>query len=222
EAAQLNTQLGVDYFRKGQLDLALEKLKRALEQDPQLAMAHSSIALLYARRGEAKLAEEHYRKALNENSDDPFTLNNFGVFLCDQGEIRDAEKYFLKAANTQGYATPEAAWTNAGVCVRRDPKSTEKAEHYFREALRLNPQFPDALMQMAQVVYEQKDYLRTRAFLLRYEAVAKATSQALWIAAQTERRLGDLQSAKRYEYRLKTEFPESAEAYELLGKSRKP
>lgn len=222
EAAKINTQLGIDYMRKGQLDLALEKLTKALDQDPDLAVAHSSIAFVYARRGENKLAGKHYREALDQNSDDPFTLNNFGVFLCGQGELKDAEKYFLRAARSKDYATPEAALTNAGVCLRREPKEAPRAEQYFREALRVNPQFPDALLQMAQLNYESGDYLRARAFLQRYESVAPATPQSLLIGARNERRLGDMQAVRTYERRLKTEFPDAAETYQLLDKSAKP
>lgn len=220
EAARLNTQLGIDYMRKGQLDLALEKLKKALTQDPDLAMAHSTIALVYVRRGENKLAGYHYRQALDENDDDPVTLNNFGVFLCGQNEIEDAEEYFLKAARHKDYATPEAAWTNAGVCVRREPKRADKAEQYFREALRVNPQFPDALAQMALLNFERQDHLRARAFLQRYDAVARATPETLWIGARNERALGDMGAARTYERRLKAEFPDAPQTYELLKSPR--
>lgn len=222
EAARLNTQLGIDYMRKGQFDMALEKLRRALEQDPDLGTAHSSIALVYQRRGEAELAEEHYREALDLNADDPGTMNNFGIFLCGQGEIEDAEKIFVKAARHKANAFPADAWANAGVCVRRDPKKLDTAETYFREALQLNPRHPNALAQMALTRFEKQDYLRARAFLQRYESVAKATPQTLWLGARTERKLGDLQSARGYERRLKTEFPDAPETYELLKKSGKP
>ena len=221
EAARLNTQLGIDYMRKGQYEFALEKLKRALDQDSDLATAHSSIALLYQRRGETKLAEDHYREALDLNKDDPGTLNNFGIFLCGQGEIGDAEKVFLKAARNRVNASAADAWANAGVCVRRDPKKLDRAENYFREALQLNPRHPNALAQMAMVSYEREEYLRARAFLQRYESVSKATPQTLWIGVQTERKLGDLQSARGYERRLTTEFPEAKETYELLKRSGK-
>jgi type IV pilus assembly protein PilF len=221
EAARLNTQLGIDYMRKGQADLALEKFKRAIEQDPDLATAHSSIALLYQRKGETELAEEHYREALDLNANDPGTLNNFGVFLCGQGEIKDAEEVFLKAAQTKDNPQSADAWANAGVCARRDPKRLDQAETYFREALRLNPRHQNALVQLAAISYDRKDYLRARAFLQRYEAISRPTPQALALGAQTERKLGDLQSARAYERRLKTDFPESAETYELLKQSGK-
>lgn len=221
EAARLNTQLGIDYMRKGQYELALEKLQRALDQDSDLAAAHSTIALLYQRRGEAELAEDHYREALDLNRNDPGTMNNFGVFLCGQGEVDDAEEIFLKAAQSKDNNNPADAWANAGVCVRRDPKKAGKAEDYFREALRLNTRHPNALAQMAAVSYDKQDYLRARAFLQRYEAVARPTSQTLFIGVQTERKLGDLQTARSYERRLKTEFPDAPETYELLKQTGK-
>jgi type IV pilus assembly protein PilF len=221
EAARLNTQLGIDYMRKGQYDYALEKLTRALEQDPDLAMAHSSIALVYQRRGETKLAKQHYREALDLNASDPATLNNFGIFLCGQGEVEDAEEIFLQAARSKDNPVPADAWANAGVCARRDPATAPRAESYLREALQLNSRHPNALAQMALISYEKKDYLRARAFLQRYETVAKPTPQTLWIAAQTERQLGDLQAARGYERRLKTEFPESPESFELRKTGRR-
>lgn len=221
EAARLNTQLGIDYMRKGQFDLALEKLQRALEQDSDLATAHSSIALVYQRRGEAELAEDHYREALDLNAHDAGTMNNFGIFLCGQGEIEDAEEIFVKAAQNKDNAMPADAWTNAGVCVRRDPKRLDRAEGYFREALQLDSRHANALAQMALTTFEKQDYLRTRAFLQRYEAVAKPTPQTLWLGAQTERKLGDLQSARGYERRLRSQFPDAPETYELQKRSGK-
>jgi type IV pilus assembly protein PilF len=217
EAARLNTQLGVDYMRKGQLDLAQEKLEKALEQDRRLDIAHSSIAFLFAQRGDHKKAKHHYREALKLNSDDPVTQNNFGVFLCSRGELKDAEKYFMEAARSTRNPNPADAWANAGVCQsRNDP---DKAEQYFREALRLNPRHANALAQMASLTFQKKDYLRARGFIQRYEAVSAPTAETLWIAAQTERQLGDITAARSYERRLKNSFPDSPETYELIRKS---
>ncbi|MBI2383255.1 MAG: type IV pilus biogenesis/stability protein PilW [Gammaproteobacteria bacterium] len=214
EAARLNAQLGIDYMRKGQLELAMEKLARAIEQDPDLAAAHAAIAVLYAQKGENALAKRHYKKALSLDGRDPAVKNNFGTFLCGQGEIEDAEDYFLEAAQDPRYNAREAAWTNAGVCVRRGGEN-EKAERYLREALKINPQFPDALAQMARLAFDAGDYLRARAFVQRYEAASRPTPEVLWIAAQTERQLGDIVAAVRYERRLRTEFPDSDQNEQL-------
>jgi type IV pilus assembly protein PilF len=219
EAARLNAQLGIDYMRKGQYELALEKLQKAIDQDDELAMAHSAIALVYQRKREPRLASKHYREALSLNSNDAATMTNFGVFLCGQGEIDDAEEMFLRAASHKDNEIPADAWANAGVCLRSSPKARERAEGYLREALRLNPKHANALATMAQYSFDKKDYLRARAFLQRYEIASRPTAQTLWIGAQTERALGDMQMARSYERRLRTEFPESPEA-EALSKRK--
>jgi type IV pilus assembly protein PilF len=222
EAARLNTQLGIDYMRKGQFDLALEKLKKAIDQDDDLGIAHSAIALVYQQKGEPKLASKHYREALSINSEDSVTLNNFGIFLCGQGKVGDAEEMFLKAAKNKDNTMLVDAWANAGVCLRSDPKARERAEGYLREALRLNPKHANALATMAQFSYDKKDYLRARAFLQRYEVAARPSAQTLWLGAQTERALGDMQMARSYERRLRSDFPESAEADAAAKRSGKP
>src|SRR6185436_10347236 len=117
EAARLNTQLGIDYMRKGQFDAALEKLEKAIDQDDELGIAHSAIALVYQRKGEPKLANKHYREALSLNANDAATATNFGVFLCGQGEVEDAEEMFLRAAKNKDNTMPADAWANAGVCL---------------------------------------------------------------------------------------------------------
>jgi type IV pilus assembly protein PilF len=220
EAARLNTQLGIDYMRKGQFDLALEKLEKALDQDDDLGIAHSAIALVYQRKGESKLAGKHYRQALRLNADDPVTLNNFGIFLCGQGDAKEAEEIFVRAAKHKDNLQPADAWANAGVCLRTEPKGRERAEGYLREALRLEPRHANALAQMAQYSFDRKDYLRARAFLQRYEIAGRATAQTLLLASKTERALGDHVTARSYEMRLRSEFPESSEA-EALSKPGK-
>lgn len=207
EAARLNTMLGIDYLRKGENELAMSKLKRAISQDDKSPVAHSTLAYLYAREGEAKLAETHYRKALSLDSKNPDTRNNFGVFLCGNNRRDEGVKYLLQAAQDRRFGTPEAAWTNAGACVR----STEpaKAEQYFRNALKINEKFGDALAHMASISFRRADYLRTRAFLQRYEQNARHIPMTLWMAASTERRLGNLKAALRYENILREEFPEA-------------
>jgi type IV pilus assembly protein PilF len=214
DAARINLQLGVDYASKNEFDIAIEKLNRAIKEDPDLAMAHSTIAYVYAAKGMNELAEQEYRKAIGLDANDGALRNNFGVFLCAHGKTSEALRYFMQAANSKTYTTPEVAWTNAGVCALRKPDN-EVAERHFREALQINPNFPDALAQMASLAYQKKDYLQCRAFLQRYEAVAKPTAEMLWLTALNERQLGDVDTARNYESRLMREFPESEQAANL-------
>ncbi len=208
EASRLNAELGADYLRKGHTEQAKEKLMRAVEQDSRNAQAHSSLAVVYAQLGDTREAKRHYKKALSLNGDDPSLKNNYGTFLCSQGQYEDAEKLFLEAARDRKYTTPEAALTNAGLCLRQGPARV-RAEPYFREAIQINPAFPEALAQLAVISFERDDFLRSRAFIQRFERVGKHTAETLALAAKTELALGDRGSAALYERRLKKEFPDS-------------
>lgn len=213
EAARVNTQLGVDYLRKGLLKDAVIKLERAVEQDSDLASAHAALALAYVQLGNNDGAEDAYREALDADPNDPEIRNNFGVFLCRQKELAEAEKYFMEAARHPNYRTPEAAWTNAGACIR--DQDMEKAEMYFRKALEANKDYPDALVQMAWLSYYKQDYWRSRAFLQRYDAVGQPTAETTWIALLIERALGNKSEAAAYERQLQTKFPDSEQAAQL-------
>lgn len=214
EAARLNTQLGADYLRSGKSELALEKLHKAVQQDPDYAAAHTTLALVYAARGDAAKAERQFRESLELDADDPQTRNNFGVFLCSQGRREEAVRNFVAAAQSPDYRTPATAWTNAGVCLRRE--QPQQAEHYLRQALQVAPGHPDALAQLAWLSLRNGDHLQAKGFLQRYEqSGAPATAETLWTGARVAAALGDAAAASRYRQRLLTEFPASNEAREL-------
>jgi len=218
EAAQINTQLGAEYLKQGKLDLAREKLEKAIEQDPQLASAHTYLALVYDELGDVEKAEKHYERALRLEPGVATTLNLYGAFLCRHDREKDAERYFEEAAKDKRYRTPEVPLTNAGVCLLRVP-DRKAAESYFRQALELNPRFHDALWQMSRLSFELSNYLQARAFLQRFSEVGTMNAQALWLGVRVERSLGDMRAADRYAQRLQQEFPNSDEA-RLLAESK--
>lgn len=215
QAARINTQLGADYMRHDQMDLASAKLKRAIDQDPDYAIAHSTLAFYYSRVGDNQTAESEYRKALSLEPNNGQIRNNYGVFLCGQGKVAEARRMLLDAVRDRDYGTPAAAWTNAGVCSRQN-KDDETAQEDFRKALQINPNFGDALAQMADLSYRSGDYLRARAFVERYMSSAtQPTPSVLWTGLMTERKLGAIDAARKYEKRLKRDYPDSQEAITL-------
>ena len=117
KAAEINTQLGVNYLGQGKYELADEKLRRALKQDPSSSTAHWVFALLQERIGENSAAEKYYRKAISLNPNDSRAHNNYGAFLCNQDRVPEAEKEFLLAIENPLYAQAASAYANAGICV---------------------------------------------------------------------------------------------------------
>lgn len=208
--AQINTQLGVNYARQGQYDLALDKLQRAVEQRDDYAPAHSALAVIYQTQGESAAAEKEFRRALVLDPADPTVKNNFGVFLCQHGKPDQGHGYLMEVAKDVRYAAPEEVWTNAGICVRKQNQAL--AERDLREALRIRPDYREALAQMAVLSFEQKKFLPARAFLQRCDLRLWATPELLGIAARTESALGDHDAARDFARRVVQEYPESKEA----------
>jgi type IV pilus assembly protein PilF len=215
-AAEANTSLGLTYMSQGKLQDAKEKIEKALGQNPKSATTQQAAGFLYDRLGDDKKARSHYEQAVKLAGDsNPEVINNYAVFLCRKGDKKLGEKYFLEAAQNALYRTPEAAYSNAGRCARADGRPKD-AEPYFRKALAIRPEFPDALVQMAELTFEAGNAFQARAFLQRYMAVATATAESLWIGYRIEKSMGDEQAAREYADRLKREFPTSEQTTQLF------
>ncbi|HEU0198223.1 MAG TPA: type IV pilus biogenesis/stability protein PilW [Nevskiaceae bacterium] len=210
-AAQINTQLGADYAQRAEYARAKAKLQRAISENSDYAPAHATLAFVYWRTGKPAEAEREYRRALDLDPDDPDTQNNFGTFLCRQGKGGQAQKYFQRALANPNYATPAAAWTNAGVCALTMNKP-RVAERDFESALHADPNFVQALDQLAQLSFQRGRYLRAQALEQHYASLAKPGPAMLLLSAQTERALGHAARARDLEVQLVQTYPQSQEA----------
>ncbi len=215
EVAKINLNLGVEYLRIGNFEKALEKLNKAYDADRNYYSTHNAYGLLYERLGKPAEAERHFKRAIALNNNDSASKNNYGLFLCQAGRYDEAEEIFLSAANNPLYNVPEVAITNAGTCALRENKS-DLAETYFRRALSRNPKVGAALIQMAQITYDQKKYMSARGFLQRFLQVSKHTPTSLALGIKIEEELDDKNAVSSYELLLRNKFPDSMEAKENL------
>ena len=219
-AAAYNLQLGIDYFRQGNLSQAKEKLDRSLMQNPKSAQAHAAAGLLYERLNEMDKADQHYSRAVDLDSGNGEVVNTYGVFLCRRGNYSKGEQLAVQAASNQLYKTPEAAWFNAGICAM-DAGKTAVAEQHFRRALTANEKFSPALIQLSDLKFRSDEALQARAFLERFHLSAQATAESLWLGVRIEQALANPAVASEYARRLKSEFPNSAQTRALIQSESK-
>ena len=208
DAAIYNTQLGASYLQRGDLELAREKLEKAVKQDRNLASAHAYLGVVYERLAEPDMADKAYRTAVRLTPKDPSIVNTYGGYLCRSDRREEGIEYFLKAAENPIYRTPEVAFTNAGVCAAAIP-DTEAAETYLKSALAANPVHREALIQLASLNMQRGDPMKTRAFIERFLDAGPATADALALAVRAETELGDQEAADAYQRQLEDEFPEA-------------
>lgn len=210
-AVELNLALAQGYLERGRLDLASDRIKRALAQDPRHPAAHTLMALLMERLGDEAQAGSHYRRAVELAPEQGLYLQNYARWLCRQGDFAAAQEHFARALADPLYNQREIALRNSGLCYRKAGDAVAAAER-FRELLRLRATDPEALFQLAAIHFEQGDALRARAFLQRLEAVVALDPEALLLGYRVEKALGDERASESYRKRLLEGFPESEEA----------
>jgi type IV pilus assembly protein PilF len=213
--AESNWRLGVGYYRQGKVDASLEKFKKALKAVPDYPEAHSSIALAYMRLDQHEKAREHYEVALELQPEDGDIHNNYATLLCSIGKPLEAEPHFIQAINNRRYRTPAQALENLGSCLMQVP-DFDKAEKYLRQALKINPKLPVALLNMVRVGIEKKRYMSGRAYLQRYQEVARMNPQSLVLGIEVEKNLGDKKTVMDYKSQLQRNFPDSDETKKLM------
>lgn len=214
KAAELNMQLGISYMQRGDYETALQKLQKAIRQDHNLASAQMTIAVLYNRLAELEQAEYHYKRAIKIAPNYSEAQNNYGTFLCQQGRHEESVERFLKAVENPLYKNPDQAYENAGLCAREIP-DLDRAERYLRKALQMNPRLGKSLLGMAEISYQQADYMTGRAYIQRFREAARWTPEALLTAIKIENQLDDQDAVASYSVLLRGRFPDSEQAKQV-------
>ena len=220
EAAEINVQLAAGYIRRGELEVAQEKLLKAIKYDSEYVPAYTTLAVLLTMLDRPEEAEERYLEALNLDPKDPDLHNNYGTFLCGIKKYHEAIAEFEQTLRNQFYKTPEVAHANIGYCLLQTEKPNyKKIEKHLRKALKLRPDMPSAMLAMAEMGIATKQYLMARAYSQRLHSVVEPTAHSLWIQIQAEHALGDKKYFLRVSKVLLEKFPKSDEADKLMGLS---
>ncbi|HJS39515.1 MAG TPA: type IV pilus biogenesis/stability protein PilW [Burkholderiales bacterium] len=212
--ARVHADLAVLYYSRGSMNIALEEARTAVAADATYASAHGVLGLVYMELRENALAEQAFERALAYAPEDPDINHNFGWFLCQIGRAGDSRRYFRRALDNPLYATPGRTYAAAGTCALR-AGDLKEAELNLERALRLEPNLPIAMLQLAQLRYRQSRYHDARAALTRHAAVAAPSAESLWLGVRIERRLGQRASELSYANQLRRRFPDSPE-YQAL------
>ncbi len=220
-AALLNAQLAIAYLKQGDVGLAQKKIDKALTQNAHESLVQLGAGLVYERLEQTDKAGRYYETALKLDPHNPDMQNTYGGFQCRHGHAVEGQKLFEQAAKNPAFQTPEVAYTNAGVCAR-GANDLPRAEAFFRQALLMKADFPDALVQLADVTFTRGQGLAARALIERYLRASPATPETLLLASRVERSLADTAAAAKYEAQLRHDFPESNSVRELTNSAPVP
>lgn len=219
EARDAYIQLGIGYLQQGASGRAKVPLKKALDLDPSSADAHAALALVFQVEMEPKLADEHYRKALSQRGDDARLLNNYGSFLFEQKRYEEALERYQQAAQDTLYPERSRVFENLGLTAL-ELKQREQAKLYFQRSLRLNSRQPKALMEMAQMSYEDKAYVPARGYYDSYSALVEQDARSLLLGTRLATIFEDRDKAASLGLQLKRLYPGTSEYQQYLSEQR--
>lgn len=191
--AAIRLQLAIGYYEQGQLEVALDEVKKALQANPDDADGYGVRALIYMGMGQTALAEDNFLRALKLAPHNADVSNNYGSFLCQNGRAAQAIAYFDAAIGNRAYQSPGKAMNNAGSCSIK-LGDYAGAERYLLQALTLTPDLAATNANLARVYYERRDYARAGFFISRLSRIAKMeslTADVLWLAIKVQHKLGD-------------------------------
>jgi type IV pilus assembly protein PilF len=214
DAAADNVALAMAYMQEGNLGRAKEKLDRAMQEDPLNANVHSVMALFYERINDPKKAEGEFREAMRLAPNDPGQVLFYGVYLCGQHRVDEGVTKMLQVARNPLYRTPEAAYTDIGVCLLTAHRD-EEAESAFKRALGARPDFAEGVYQLAALELAHGRALEARDRAQKFIGQYNATPELLLIGLRAARMLGDSSSASQFTKILRTDFPNSEQARSL-------
>lgn len=208
--ATIRLQLAATYYQKGQFNIALEEVQRALQIDPGYADAFGLLGLINMDLGKHGEADTNFQRALQIEGDNPEILNNYGWFLCQSGRERESITYFRRAADSKLYATPAKSMQNAGLCMLR-VRDTKAAEEYLKRSFELDAANPVTKYQLARLYLSTRQLERARFYYGLLPRGAEAGAEVLWLGLRLARAEGDVRTEQQLAADLKRRFPDSRE-----------
>jgi type IV pilus assembly protein PilF len=216
EARDAYMQLGLGYLRNGDTERAKVPLKQALDLDPSSADVHATLGFVFQTEMEPELADSHFRKAISLSGDDARLLNNYGGFLYEQKRYKEALDMYLKASQDTLYPERSRVFENIGM-TSLQLKQRGQAKIYFERSLRLNARQPRALFEMAQMSYEDKEYVPARSYYEGYVALAPQTAASLLLGVRLARVFEERDNAASLALQLKRLYPGTPEYQQYLS-----
>nr|WP_314568738.1 type IV pilus biogenesis/stability protein PilW [uncultured Pseudomonas sp.] len=216
EARVAYVQLGLGYLQQGMSEQAKVPLKKALELDSDDADANGALALVFQAQAEPELAEQYFLKALASKPAGPRLLNNYGSFLFAQKRYDQAAGYFQQASADTLYPERSRVFENLGVTSMRLGQR-DSARQQLEKALHLNGRQPRALLEMAELSYEDRHYVPARDYYERFSLLSGQNARSLLLGVRLATVHEERDTAARFGQQLERLYPGTPEYQQYLS-----
>ena len=182
------TGLAVRYMEVGQVGLAEQELREAIRQAPGYPDAHYNLGSVLQAQGSVRQAISAYRRAIALDPMYSEAHNNLGALLDTTGDRANAMAHYRLAV--QFGPREAAAHYNLGIALmaRRQPdEPVTEAVEAFRQAVALDPDYPEARASLGAALLVEGDPAGAIAQYERAVELAPGAPRALvelaWLRA---------------------------------------
>ena len=145
-----------------------EAARRAVELDPNLAVAHARLSQYFAETSEAGQAREHSRIALALDPDEPLVLARQGSIAFEEGNTEEAVEIQRRLVAQDPLNA--VSRMNLAVLLLADERLGESLAEY-RNILQISPGAgPDVELEIVRILALQGRYAEARAAALQFPA----------------------------------------------------
>lgn len=224
KAVENYTQLGLGYLNKGRPDWARDRLKKALDIDPDNPQVNDAMGLVWQAEGELDLAEEFFLKAIKEDAAFVLAEHHLGHLYLKMGRHKEAHEPLKKAAGDRYYNNRVAAYNDLALNFYR-LKNPNAAIEAYTQSVRLAPYNVDALVNISTLLFEAQRYDDSLKYFDRFDRLVQRNQDAhsahsLWLGIQLLTVHQQMARTVTLTTELKRRFPSSNE-YRMYEESLK-
>lgn len=136
----------ISLHQDGELEAAGRVYRRVLETQPKNAEALHLLGVAVTQSGKPERGAELIQRALRVDADNPLYLNNLALALQQSGRLDEAERALRRAVLRR--PTPVESFCHLGNVLRERGMDRE-AMDYYRQALEIREDYPDAHYNLA-------------------------------------------------------------------------
>ncbi len=172
---------------------AIPLLESGVKIAPKRADLHAALGESYFMSGKAEKAIEEF-KALIELDPSARSYVFMGLSYRHLGRFDEARKYFEQGLKLDPHNA--SCLFNMGYIEGRQGNQAA-AEKFFQAALRSNPDFSEALLELANLRVADKKFEDAATLLRRYVKVSRNPASGYYKLAMVERSLHQMEAAQR-------------------------
>lgn len=216
-AVEARVNLAMKYYQQGDMESARRNLDAALKINSKAPSIHNALALVFSREGDVKLAEKHFKKAIGFDSNYSTARNNYAAFLYNQARYKEAMRQLEIVADDELYKERLLALGNLGKTAQK-LGDLNKAEATFKRMLNIDSRNLLALLELAHIAYDEKNYQLSSALYEKYRKTApKQSARGLFLGVRLSEVITDTDARASYALALRNLYPESDEYKRFLA-----